>query len=191
MAITQRHFMLTDSQLTKKTLNIMGYGSAIVTFNTLLRTAGTYTIGIDDSPTTITVLEPAKFIIQSFQVTPSGCGAFNHKSHSHDKKNVGDIAGNYMARLYVQGTAVANKIINIASNSNTTVTFDYTITQRGNYSIWIENSTRLNVNVLQPATFKISNFTVTPRSGSEPLNVTVTVNIIPVILRGNTLPSSR
>jgi|GEM_PF-2020124 len=64
----------------------MGYGSAIVTFNTLLRTAGTYTIGIDDSPTTITVLEPAKFIIQSFQVTPSGCGAFNHKSHSHDKK---------------------------------------------------------------------------------------------------------
>ncbi|MEM4525519.1 MAG: SBBP repeat-containing protein [Methanothermobacter sp.] len=172
-------FYVDGVAVSTKTINVAAGSTSTIIFEHTLNEIGNHLVGISYlPPVNVKVLKPPVFILTNFTVTPKSGVAPLNVNASALIMNIEEGGGDYTAKLYVQGVPVAKRIINIAGNSNTIVTLNYTITQRGNYTICIGNSTPLNVNVFKPATFETSNLRVTPTSGMAPLNITVTANII-------------
>jgi hypothetical protein len=77
----------------------------------------------------------------NLKVTPtSGVAPLNIKV-SADLTNTGDFPGNYTAGLIVNGRRVATKTVEVPAGGVVVVSFNYTLTSAGNYTLAINNLT--------------------------------------------------
>ncbi|AAB85224.1 cell surface glycoprotein (s-layer protein) [Methanothermobacter thermautotrophicus str. Delta H] len=77
----------------------------------------------------------------NLKVTPtSGVAPLNIKV-SADLTNTGDLPGNYTAGLIVNGRRVATKTVEVPAGGVVVVSFNYTLTSAGNYTLAINNLT--------------------------------------------------
>ncbi|MCQ8904113.1 MAG: SBBP repeat-containing protein [Methanothermobacter sp.] len=161
-----------------RTVKVIGPGSVPVSFTADINEIGEHQVTVGSLPAaTVRVLRPATFIVDSLSVSPSSGTIPLRVEASVRVTNVGDIPGNYTARLYIDGVNVQNRTVNVPAGGEVTVTFNYNITQRGNHTVWIDNPPGINVNALKPATLEVRSFIVTPTSAVESVNADVTAEI--------------
>ncbi|MBC7110812.1 MAG: SBBP repeat-containing protein [Methanothermobacter sp.] len=161
-----------------RTVRVTGPGSVLVSFTADISEPGEHQVTVNSlSPVTVRVLRPATFIVDSLTVSPS-TGVIPFRVNASVRvTNIGDIAGNYTARLYIDGVNVQNRTVNVPAGGDVTVSFTYNITQRGNHTVWIDNPPGINVNALKPATLEIRSFSVTPGSAVGSVNANVSAEI--------------
>ncbi|MDI9624778.1 MAG: pseudomurein-binding repeat-containing protein, partial [Methanothermobacter sp.] len=78
--------------------------------------------------------------------------------------------------LKVNNQVVDEKTVTIGPGATVTVEFTRTL-QTGTYNVTVDNMAPVTVTVQKPATFELSNLTVTPESGLAPLSIIVRVNV--------------
>ncbi|ADL57708.1 SBBP repeat-containing protein [Methanothermobacter marburgensis] len=180
-----------------KTVQLTGPGASTVLFRVELSDPGIHDVTVNDlAPVTVRVLRPATFVVDNLLVSPHEGVLPLTIEASARISNVGDVPGNYTARLYIDGVPVASRTVNVAAGGETTVTFRYPITQRGNHTVTVDTLPAANVNALKPATLEIGFINVTPSSAVGSATVEVEAEIqntgdvegdftVPVYLNGN------
>ena len=180
-----------------RTVQLSGPGTSTASFMVELTDPGTHEVTVNGvTPVTVRVLRPATFTVDTLTVSPNEGVLPVTVEASARVSNVGDVPGNYTSRLYIDGVQVASRTVNVGGGGETTVTFRYTITQRGNHTVTVDNLPGVNVNALKPATLEIRSLNVTPASAVGSATVQVEAEIentgdaegnftLPVYLNGN------
>jgi len=151
--------------------------SAEVSFLRDLTDPGVYMVGVDGlAPLAVTVLKPATFVLDNLAVDPvTGLEPLN-VNVAVDVTNTGEVAGDYTARLMVNGAVVSQSTVTVNAGETVRVTFTRVLS-RGTYNVTVDGLAPVAVTVLKPATFQLSNLRVSPVSGPAPLMITVTVRV--------------
>ncbi|MGB9844898.1 MAG: DUF3344 domain-containing protein, partial [Methanothermobacter tenebrarum] len=124
----------------------------------------------------ITAYKGPEFTLENLTVTPGSGLAPLDVTVRVNVTNTGDVAGDYTAQLKVNSQVVDEKTVTIEAGATVTVEFTRTL-QAGTYNVTVDNMAPVTVTVQKPATFELSNLTVTPTTGLAPLDVTVRVNV--------------
>jgi hypothetical protein len=94
--------------------------------------------GYKESEENIEILElMADFEFSDLQINPSTVSPGENVKISANATNTGEVSGDYNVELVVNGSVVDSKQINLDVGDNTTVQFNHSEEQAGNYSVEI------------------------------------------------------
>ncbi|MEM3649015.1 MAG: CARDB domain-containing protein [Thermoproteota archaeon] len=104
---------------------------------------GTYYVRIGDKTFTITVstIPPAKFEISNLSIDPSSIKIGQSSTISISVRNSGGQSGTYEVKLKVNNQVVDTKSVTLNPDQSTTVSFSFTPTSEGTYSIDVNGLT--------------------------------------------------
>lgn len=104
---------------------------------------GTYYVRIGDKTFTITVstIPPAKFEVSNLSIDPSSIKIGQSSTISISVRNSGGQSGTYEVRLKVNNQVVDTKSVTLNPGQSTTVSFAFTPTDEGTYSIDVNGLT--------------------------------------------------
>jgi hypothetical protein len=130
--------------------------------------------GYNDWEGVITVIPPANIIYSDLNVTPTSGTAPLEITASATVENVGGVAGDYNATLKIDDVVVDSTTGTLAAGANTTVSFAYTLTTAGTYSVTIDELTAIEVTVSALANFSVS---ISPSTVTVNVSTSVEVNV--------------
>ena len=130
--------------------------------------------GYVNNSTTIIALLPANVTVTNFTVDPIKGVAPLNVTINVTIVNTGDVEGNIIVKLYVDGKEVKNKTVTVGGNDIKYVQLNHTFEKPGTYNVSINNLTPIKVVVSAP----LSSITITIKEGwnmiSVPLKAPIT-----------------
>ncbi|MCG2829247.1 Ig-like domain repeat protein, partial [Methanothermobacter sp. K4] len=166
---------LTDNTGTARFTTTAG---APGTYSTRAEFPGDETHLPSEDTSTLRVLKPASFNLDNLRVTPDTGVAPLRVNVTVNVTNTGEVAGVCRVNLTVDGVVVTFRDITINPASSVEVSFLRDLTDPGVCMVGVDGLVPVAVTVLKPATFQLSNLSVSPVSGSAPLGITVTVRVM-------------
>jgi hypothetical protein len=117
----------------------------------------------------------AEFVLSDLQVTPPTAYTGDNIEVTVTVANTGDASGDYTCTLMIDGAAFATQTVTLEAGAKTTVQFSVPADIEGMYDISIGSlSGSYSVN-LTPASFEISNLSITPDEADPDQNVVISV----------------
>jgi len=158
-----------------QTVPVEGESSTQVSFDRSFETAGQYSVQVSGSETaTVTVEQPATFSVTDLSVGGGDLVAGDSVDVTATVENSGDRGGTFEAKLRVDGATVNSKSVTVAGGESSGVSFDRTLDEAGSYRIQISGSESESVTVDQPATFDVSDLSLSDSVILEGGSTTVT-----------------
>jgi len=118
-----------------KTIKIAPQKTKTVSFVVSKDTPGRYDVKVNDLRGSFRVLKPAEFILSNLIIEPPIANKGQAVTISAEITNAGEIEGNYLASLKVNGNQIEVKELTIAPSSTERVSFTFAGEAMGNYSI--------------------------------------------------------
>ena len=157
-----------------QTVSVEGESSSQVSFDRSFASAGEYSVQVSGSETaTVTVEQPASFSVTDLSVEGGDFVAGDSVGVTATVENSGDREGTFEAKLQIDGETVTSEPVTVSGGESSTVSFDRTLEEAGSYSIQISGSERETVTVDQPATFDVSDLSLSDSVILEGDSVTV------------------
>jgi len=118
-----------------KTIKIAPQKTKTVSFVVSKDTPGRYDVKVNGLRGSFRVLKPAEFILSNLIIEPPIANKGQAVTISAEITNAGEIEGNYLASLKVNGNQIEVKELAIAPSSTERVSFTFAGEAMGNYSI--------------------------------------------------------
>jgi len=154
-------------------------GSTTVSFALVKYAEGTYVVGVDGLTSTFTVTRPVVppvFVLSNLTISPEEVVAGEEVTINAGVSNTGDVEGAYTVTLYVNGTVVGTSALTVPGGGSETVRFTLAEEEPGTYVVAVDGLTG-SFKVLRPATFELSNLTISPEVVLPGGPVTVSADI--------------
>ena len=177
------YFYVEGLEVYNETVEVEGGTTEYVTYVYTFEEPGTYNVSINDLPAIeITVLAPANITVVGLDVIEDSVELGESVTINVTVHNYGDVAGNATINVTIakpNGTDyVEIEFTDVAPGATVTESAVYTPDQEGAYTVTADSySDSFTVVVPPPAYFELSNFSVTPTEGYEPLEITASVTI--------------
>jgi PGF-CTERM protein len=148
-----------------------------VSFDYNLTEVGTHNVAIADlTAIEVEVTSPgANIVYSALNVTPTSGVAPLNITASAKVENTGDVAGNYNASFMIDDVILDWSNGTLNAGENTTVSFDYNLTEVGTYNVSIADLDAVAVKVTP--IIEYSALDVTPTSGDAPLTITASAKV--------------
>ncbi len=125
---------------------------------------------------TVTVRTPAQFEVSNLVFNPSEVEVGQTVGISVTVTNTGDLQGMYTVTLKINGEVEATEEVTLAGGATETVSFTVTENTAGTYTIGV-NGLQRALSVLEPATFKLTNLTISPSQVELGESVEISVDV--------------
>jgi hypothetical protein len=158
-----------------KTATVEGKSSTQVSFERSFGEAGEYSVQVSGSETvTVTVEEPASFSVTDLSVSSDEILAGDSVGVTATVANSGDREGTFEADLEIDGQTVSSKSVTVDGDQSKEVSFTRTIEEPGSASIQVADSNTETVTVDRPATFDVTDISLSDSVILEGDSTTVT-----------------
>jgi len=132
-----------------------------ITFSHGFDEAGAYSLSVEEvNAGEVTVLAPADIEIDGAELASDTVETEQEVDVSATVVNTGDVAGTFEAELSVDGDIVETTTVDIAGQSETEVVFSRLFDDAGIYDISINGISAGELTVLEPATFEVTDATL-------------------------------
>ncbi|MFC6721526.1 CARDB domain-containing protein [Natrialbaceae archaeon GCM10025896] len=140
-----------------QTATVDGESSEQVSFERSFAEAGEYSVQVSGSETaTVTVEEPASFTVTDLSLASDEVVAGDSVGITATVENTGDREGTFDAVLQIDGETATSNSVTVGGGESTDVSFDPSFDEAGEYRIQVPDSETATVTVDQPATFEVS-----------------------------------
>ncbi|KXA91033.1 hypothetical protein AKJ57_02660 [candidate division MSBL1 archaeon SCGC-AAA259A05] len=126
-----------EGETLEKEVTLNAGESRTVSFDIEKQEKGTYNLNIEDLSETFEVLEPAEFEVSDLTVNPDEVGPGESVNVSINLRNVGEVEGTHTVKLKVDGTVENTKIISLAGEESTNVSFTVRKETSGSFTVEI------------------------------------------------------
>jgi len=125
---------------------------------------------------TIRVLKPAEFTLANMTLSAAKIEPGKDVSVSLDVSNIGEIAGDYVVTIKMDGVDLDSKNLSLEGGATKTVDFTLTSQKPGSHDVGSGDLTE-SFNVLKPAEFTTSKLTLSPSTVTAGWGSTVTIDV--------------
>jgi len=147
-----------------------------VTFTVTKNTQGTFTVGVGSSIENLRVKKSATFEVSNLVVSPAEAGIGEQVNVSITAKNVGELSGTCSIELKIDNVIRETRTITLDNGESQAVSFTVTENQLGAHTV-VVNGLNGSFNLLNPATFEVSNLVVSPSETKVGTLVTVSATV--------------
>jgi len=184
---------INDENIESRDIPIGPGETKTITFQYSASSLGSYSVDVNGQLGTFEVAKPAEFKIDSITFNPEVIVTGGETLVSADVRNVGELPGNYTARLVIDGEEISTQEIYLEPDSSQEVSLPFSLKSSGQHTIEFCQISQ-EVTALKPAEFQATSIRVTPSSvligQSATVEATITnigeaEDVLPVVLLVN------